>query len=209
MSSQTKPRVVALSGWRGTGKSTVAKYLVQQHHYTCMGLADKLKKDVQAKYDLIWSDLHTQTGKARLLKQYPLSQSELGTLGIDNLVREELSRGFWTPRALMIFEAAIARTVYQNYWVNHLINSIHLTSTGEAVVIDDLRYKFEMSRLREHFGEQLITIRLNRFESIDTQDPSEHDLDGAEFDYILDTSELSANQVNHMVSYLLVDHSQS
>jgi hypothetical protein len=53
-------------------------------------------------------------------------------------------------------------------------------------VISDLRYRSEVEQLRQAFGKNLITVRINRFDSVNSTDPSERDLDNYKFDVTID-----------------------
>ncbi|NVM17939.1 MAG: hypothetical protein HWN80_09500 [Candidatus Lokiarchaeota archaeon] len=44
-----------------------------------------------------------------------------------------------------------------------------------------MRYRSETVDLSDAFGSDFITIRINRFDDVDTNDPSERDLDNHKF----------------------------
>ena len=52
-------------------------------------------------------------------------------------------------------------------------------------VISDVRYKSEMKALKDKFGSNVTSVRVERFDSCDSTDPSERDLDDYEFDRVL------------------------
>jgi len=53
-------------------------------------------------------------------------------------------------------------------------------------VISDLRYNSELTQLRQAFGKDLVTVRVNRFDDCPSQDASERDLDNGTFDVIIE-----------------------
>lgn len=103
---------------------------------------------------------------------------------------------YWTPRALAILKGSTNRSVRSNYWVQKAIEKIK--KVDGMVVISDLRYKSEMNQIKEAFGDDAVFIRVQRFETSPSTDPSERDLDDAKFDYYIDntgTKEESFNQL--------------
>jgi hypothetical protein len=96
----------------------------------------------------------------------------------------ELKKLYWTPRALAIFKGSGNRAVASNYWVQQAIQKIN-KSNAKLIVIPDLRFKSEVKQLKEAFGDKVTTIRVNRFDTSPSTDPSERDLDNYEFDYII------------------------
>ena len=109
---------------------------------------------------------------------------------------EELAQLYWTRRAMQILEGSGKRTVDSNYWVKQAIATIdslaasHKKTMGDfgndKFVITDLRYRSEVEPLRAAFGKDLITVRVNRFDSTESTDPSERDLDNYKFDVVID-----------------------
>ena len=92
---------------------------------------------------------------------------------------------YWTPRALAIFKGSGNRAVASNYWVQQAIAKVN-SAKSDLIVIPDLRFKSEVSQLREAFGDKLTTVRINRFETSPSTDASERDLDDGTFDYVIE-----------------------
>lgn len=109
---------------------------------------------------------------------------------------------YWTPRALAILEGSIKRTVTSQYWVQAAINKIQeqkrindsgilMSKEGRSkipsnFVISDLRYVSEVNQLRQVFGKDLVAVRINRFDSVQSDDASERNLDNHKFDVYID-----------------------
>lgn len=122
-------------------------------------------------------DLHIDPSGAVLgVMEYP---------GIFNHI-EETAQLYWTPRALAILEGSTKRTADSNYWVNNTIDNIDALPYDSKVVISDLRYRSELQPLRDFFKKDLITVRVNRFDTTESVDPSERDLDNAQFDVVIE-----------------------
>jgi len=129
----------------------------------------------------------------------------LGIIGANTVV-ESHRLVYWTPRALAILKGSVNRSVQSNYWTSKAFEEItHRLKHGQNIVVTDLRYKSEVSQFKEAFGESLITIRVNRFDSSPSSDPSENDLNDHRFDYTLEnkgTKEQLYSQLQEIVSKL-------
>jgi hypothetical protein len=92
-------------------------------------------------------------------------------------------RLYWTPRALAIMKGSSNRAVRSDYWVSQAIELAK--SKGGLIVISDLRYKSEMAQMRTAFGEDMVTLRVQRYDTSPSTDPSERDLDDGNFDFFV------------------------
>jgi hypothetical protein len=189
-------KVVALSGWKGSGKDEVAKYLTTTGSWWIhCNFASHLKDLVAEQYNIPreWCDL--RAFKERPLPEYQVDLSDDFARGIYNIIKGELAQvgsyKYWTPRALCILEGSVKRSVTSNYWTRRVIDNIKTYETNitdSNFVISDLRYKSEVAQLREAFEDKLLTVRINRFETSPSNDPSERDLDDHKFDLIIDNT---------------------
>lgn len=221
-------KVIAISGWKRSGKDTIAEQLIKEHSFKRVAFADPLKDSVAQEFGiprshcddpafkeapilhlplspkdafgvgaakLIYKECRTQDGKTPYEFYQDPSGTFLGVVGYSSpfVERDEVGQLYWTPRALCILKGSINRTVRSDYWVKAAINKIKDINTihdfGKKetnVVISDLRYKSELGQLREAFGKELITVRVNRFDDCNSQDASERDLDNGTFDVIIE-----------------------
>jgi hypothetical protein len=67
-----------------------------------------------------------------------------------------------------------------------LNRDVPLIKSVIIVVISDLRYKSESQQLTTAFGDELTTIRINRFETSSSKDPSELDLVDCPHDFVVE-----------------------
>lgn len=200
-------KVIAVSGFKGSGKDAVAEYLANEYNFERQAFADTLKNMVSEQYNIPRSWCDDPKYKELPLQQYPVVSKDKFTEVIHELLKNEF-RDFvdtdqdevtitkcWTPRALCILLGSINRSINSNYWVQQVINNINLCQevdrfTGHVLninfVISDLRYRSEVEQLRKEFGKDLITIRINRFNTVNTTDPSEVDLIDSKFDVTID-----------------------
>lgn len=173
-----KYRVVALSGWKGSGKDTVADFLVEEYGYTKLSFASALKDMVASTYGIDRHMLDDPTRKEQPLHQFPVSTTDAFTAHIHSLLAAELRYGYWTPRALCILEGSIKRSVDPNFWIRKTIETT-VMNRHSNYVISDMRYKSEANAFKMFLPETAI-IRIERFSGVETNDPSERDLDNYE-----------------------------
>lgn len=216
-------KVIAISGWKRSGKDTAANYLVN-NGYIRAAFADVLKDMVAAEYGIPRSHCDDPEHKEAPILTLPVIPKDTFTLMIAKMMFREFRTAsghppmdyhidvsgaflgvlgrdaqqlYWTPRALCILKGSVNRAVDSAYWVGRTIFNIqdqmHPTvqryqdvGTADKFVISDLRYQSEVSQLREAFGANLITVRVNRFDDCQSQDPSERDLDNAKFDIVIE-----------------------
>lgn len=230
-------KVIAISGWKRSGKDTTADELVKNHNFKRIGFADPLKDSVASEYGIPRSHCDDPEFKEKPILHLPLSPRDAFSLGAAKLVykecrtedgktpfdhwidpsgaflgvvsygtafteRETVAQLYWTPRALCILKGSINRTVRSDFWVKAAIDSIkgnivcHATrdpiATAERekqcnnFVISDLRYKSELAQLKQAFGKDILTVRVNRFDDCNSQDASERDLDDGVFDVVIE-----------------------
>jgi deoxynucleotide monophosphate kinase-like protein len=213
-------KVIAISGWKGSGKDTAANYLIEKKNYLRVAFADPLKDMVATTYNIPRSSLDDPKVKEVALEQYPVLPSdpyalnvckfmfkEFRTLGghppmeyhIDasgaflGVLGRHVEQLYWTPRSLAILEGSIKRTVTSQYWVQAAIAKVDRIKSADVpgdvcygFVISDLRYVSEVTQLRQAFGKDLVTVRINRFDDLQSTDPSERNLDNYQFDVVID-----------------------
>lgn len=189
-------KIICLSGWKGSGKDTVAEYLHKEYGYQKLSFAKALKDYVSMYYNLPRSYMDDGKEKERPLMQYPVIGTDSFSATIQELLKSELVSGYWTPRAILILEGSIKRAVHPNFWVSKIINHI-LTSRIPKVVITDMRYKSEADSVKSLFLHKadwsLDFWRISRHTSVDTLDPSERDLDNYRFDVRLSNNATPAD----------------
>lgn len=144
-------KVVAVSGWKYSGKDTVAKYLKETKHFYHASFAGPLKQSVLNKYKLEPDQIVNLDLKEAPLLQFPVSPKDKFSLGIAQLLLGEfktadgnkvarfnidpsgcflgvgvmgLEQLYWTPRALMILEGSKERSVNSDHWVEVLLDEL-------------------------------------------------------------------------------------
>jgi len=214
-------KVVAISGWKRSGKDTAAAYLVD-NGFSRAAFADVLKDMVASEYGIPRSDCDDPDKKEAPILTLPVIPKDAFTLSVAHLLFKEfrtagghpaiepyvdpsgaflgvmgrdIAQLYWTPRALCILKGSVNRAVDSSYWVGRTVDEIKTTATDdfnngntgrEGFVISDLRYRSEVEQLRQAFGKNLITVRINRFQDVNSTDPSERDLDNYKFDITIE-----------------------
>lgn len=197
--------IIAISGWKRSGKDTVSEYLTKEFGFTRVSFADPLKDMVAEEYNIPRSYCDDPRYKEAPILKLPAVPKDEFTRKIQDMLKAEIKNGYWTPRALCILKGSINRAVDSSYWVKKTIDKIRSFRAYDSAandlwpteakdltnkfVISDLRYRSEVEQLKNVFGNGLITIRVNRFDNISTTDPSERDLDDFKFDYTIENKE--------------------
>ena len=220
-------KVLAISGWKGSGKDLLASHLVE-NGATRVSFADPLKDMVAEEYGVTRSYLDEPTMKEKplltmpvepkdaysrmiaefLLKEFRTKQGRQASAFVYDQENFKADFGafqyqtlYWTPRALAILKGSTNRSVRSNYWVQKAIEKVK--NIDGLVVISDLRYKSEMAQLKAAFGSEIAFVRVERFDTSPSDDPSERDLDSAEFDYRINnrgTKEQAFEQLDNFLS---------
>ena len=204
-------KVVALNAWKRSGKDCLADHMVANYGATRVSFADPLKDMVSEEFGIPRANFDDPSLKEATILSMPVEPKdkfsrnlcefmfkefrtargstpeffviESGTMVSESLDAEICEQLYWTPRALAILKGSTNRTVRSDYWVSKAIKAAE--ERGGLIVISDMRYKSEMAQLREAFGNDLITMRIERFDTSPSQDPSERDCDNATFDFTI------------------------
>lgn len=208
-------KVVLVSGWKGSGKDTLAENLINNHNFKRVAFADPLKDMVAEEYDIPRSHLDDRKYKETAILKYPINPQDSFSRQLSEMMIGEFRdthgvapvgftyidgqfygkveengetltvRVYHTPRSLAILKGSTNRFVTPSYWVERAVNDMKANPNG-LYVISDLRYKSEVGQVRNLIGpENTVTIRVNRFETTQSVDPSERDLDDYSFDHVI------------------------
>lgn len=160
--------IIGISGKRGVGKTTAAEQIVKYFGGIKKPFAGRLRELAKEMFPFNDKDLSDPTKK-----EAPFGEHE------------------WSPRDFMLNLGMFLRYHDQDYFLKRVLNAPECAVVGNIIVIDDLRFKNELEMLKARGGK---TIRINRFAKLNPyhtklldQDPSETDLDDAEFDYTIES----------------------
>lgn len=206
--------VYLLSGYKRSGKDTAAKYLIETQGFERRAFADSLKDDVAKFLGVNRMDMDDDAMKERAIIERPVTaydefskmtteflykefrtdarQQAISYNWLDNKMFATFCDGmvvehfplYWTPRAACIFIGSVGRSFNTNHWVDRALSGVR---TQDNIVVSDFRYKSEYNRIIDLYGkENITTVRINRFDDVNSTDPSERNLDDFTFDYIID-----------------------
>lgn len=201
-------KLIAISGWKQNGKDTSADYIIAKYDATRVSFADPLKDLAAAEYDvpreafdkpelkeqpLLHLPVKPQDGFSRMLNEFmvkeyrddkgrqPVRFEYFAQEFFGVMADRSVETVYWTPRALAILKGSGNRAVRSDFWVAQAAKLAQ--KRGGIVVISDLRFKSEMKQLRDSFGDNIVTIRVQREDTSPSTDPSERDLDDGQFDH--------------------------
>jgi hypothetical protein len=197
-------RIIAISGFKQSGKDTSAQYLIDNYGFVRTSFADPLKDMVSKEYGVPREYMDDPKHKEAPLLDFPVNPQDDFCKMLNNFMLLEFRskygniydpkcpdiKLFHTPRSLCILKGSVNRFVKSDYWVKKACEAIiQKTENGNSLhVISDLRYKSEMKQLSESFSENVTFIRINRFKESTSKDPSEMDLVNVPFDFYLDNT---------------------
>lgn len=148
--------IVAISGKRRSGKSTLANILRQENGYMPLNLADPLKDMVRSQFDLTYEQTDGH------FKESPTNY-------------KDASGKFLTPRDIMISVGQFYRSIDENFWTKKLFQ--RMEGYAGPFTIADVRFKNELTQLKERGA---FLVRLERSEQLtgkNINDSSETELD--------------------------------
>lgn len=137
---------IFLSGKKGSGKTTVANYLVKKHEFCLLGFKDALVKTCSDLFNIPQNWFSELEYKEKAIEKYQLSPREImQRFGTD--VCREICEDFWIDKFIDKYEEMIAHPL--TWW-----------SDGKVkLVCDDLRFPNEL-QCAMGMGGRLLRVRL-------------------------------------------------
>lgn len=183
-----KPTIIMISAWKGSGKDTAADYLVKEFGFKRLGFADPLKDLCSSLFNVKRRMFDDAADKESPIMYMPVQAKDGFSKNVTDFMAKEFKTGsafesekYWTPRALAILVGSTMRSVNPDFWVEKAISQCQ---PGQKYVISDCRYKNEIESVKRA-GANVITVRINRFDTSPSDDPSERDLDDYKFDVVI------------------------
>lgn len=154
--------LIAISGKRRSGKTTLGNLLRDEYGYTPVSLAEPLKALAMEHFGL-------------MLEQVDGCLKESPTQFVDHTANHYPR--YFTPREILIRMGQFYRSIDKDYWIKKLFEQMQRAQSMKVFVVTDVRFKNEMEWMKKH---QAIAVRLERDESLtgkNINDVSETDLD--------------------------------
>lgn len=175
-------KLICVSGWRRNGKDTIADYLVKNHGYIKLSLAEALKNDVCHVFNIAPICVFNDDLKDLPLTHLPVEEkTDAVSRAILETVAGEFKGGHLTPRTLCILLGSLGRAVQNDFWVNKLLAKL---DPNVNYVVSDVRFESEIGSLAKCASHKPIFTRVERFDTIDSTNASERDLDDHTFDHV-------------------------
>lgn len=147
--------VVGLAGRIGSGKSTVAAHLVQQHGFTEYTAAQPLKEACCAVFGLTMAQVYDADLKATVHPRWGVTPRRiLQAVGTD-LFRDQIRR------VMPDLQLPAGRGIWAEVLRNRLLDA---RARGERVVVSDVRFDDEIDMIRELGG---VVLYIDRRQSHD------------------------------------------
>jgi hypothetical protein len=165
---QTKPLIVLLSGWAGSGKDAAAALMVEEMCFIRHAFADSLKHDVATRTGIPVATFHSHAKNKPLATQQPDYPAAI------------------TPRDILIQHAAAMRLTNPDIYAEHV--SIRILEEKELRhVISDWRYPNEYQHISEVMGATTTVLRgrIERANVTPLDNPTEHFLDTEPMDFVI------------------------
>jgi hypothetical protein len=198
---------ILLSGWMGSGKDYIGDIIEKEYGYKKKQISKNLKDEVSEIYGISRDLLETQEGKKKRFSKKETYRDLLIRHGQEKKVHD---KQYWMKRMVVTddrteFPKATrteletrtelsTRTSPEGGGTLSLLSgspegggtlSLLYECEKEAkTVISDWRFQEEYDLLEE-IGVKIITIRIERFDNIESECVSEHSLDDFDFDYII------------------------
>ena len=195
--------IIGICGLIGSGKGTVADYLINHHHFQKISFADKLKDAVAEMFDWPRQMLEGVTPQSRDWRERP-----------DQFWTQELGRTI-TPRyVLQVFGTECMRQgFYDGIWVSFVKKKIQENPTVNWV-IPDTRFPNEVDMIKSIGGEVWRVKRGKnplwfdhyKYQGIEPNDvhPSEWAWAHSNFDHII-RNDATKNKLFDSVNCLIQD----
>lgn len=145
-------KIIGLCGFAGSGKSTIAEYLVEYHDFIRLSFAQSLKDVTAAAFG--WP-------RQRLEGASSLDREWRETA--DPFWSEQLGRPFSPRIAFQYIGTDIFRAhIHPDFWVYTLITRINQLPVNSRIIIDDVRFVNERNALHG-LGATFVKVRKSTF----------------------------------------------
>jgi len=164
--------IVCMSGKAGSGKDTVADYLVSKHRFQRMAFADPLRDIVQLVFVLDHDSVWDRNLRELPLKNFPnLTDKKVVEfieyyrdffkVSYEQTLAAMTDDQFWTVRKLLqyIGTEMFRNLIHRDTWVMNFSQRIE---PGVNYVLTDVRFPNEMDWVRKKFGGRILFVDVTR-----------------------------------------------
>jgi len=172
--------IIGLSGQKGSGKDTVAAYLVKEHGFERKAFADPLKQSIAALFDIPFSYVDKLKNDDILIGIGRIGQPEY-----DQWIQYdgEISKGLTFREFLQRYGTEAHRDVFgKDFWLDYTL-PVQGFYPGRAIVVTDVRFSNEAIRVRELGG---MVVRVTRNSALDEQNQHRSEVMDFDWDYLIE-----------------------
>lgn len=136
-------RVIAICGFKRTGKDTVANYIANKYNYHKCRIAEPLKQICKYLFDL--RDEQMEDDEKELVdERWGVSPRKIMQFFGTEIMQKEIQK--------------VIPSIDRNFWINKFIHQQQ--SHCKPIVISDLRFMHEYNALYKEYGDKLIVIKI-------------------------------------------------
>jgi len=145
-------KIIGLTGYHGSGKTSVANILNEYFpgNFMIIHLADKLKEEASDFFNIPRDVFYSPTKKDKVLS-LPVEPADR----ISHAICDGIGANrYFTPRDLLVAYGAFRRFYRPTYWLDEVIGK---WEGNEILLVPDIRYRNEYNYLRD-IGGKLIRV---------------------------------------------------
>jgi len=141
--------ILGLSGAKGSGKDTVAAYLVKNHQFERKAFADPLKKSIAALFDIPFAEIDKLKNNVDVKVSV---ESVVGhrLMGVHDMTFRTFLQRYGTESHRDVFG--------EDFWLDYTL-PVQGYYPGRAIVVTDVRFKNEADRVKECGGTNVMITR--------------------------------------------------
>jgi hypothetical protein len=128
--------IIALSGYKGSGKTTAAEYLSDRYGYTEYAMAKPMKDALRVMFGMSEDQLYG-----------PLKNEVDSRYGITPRIMLQTLGTEWAQYTLVEHSATFKRVIGRHLWAHVFLNRVWVP--GHNYVISDIRFQHEIEALRD------------------------------------------------------------
>lgn len=135
--------IIGLNGDTGSGKDSIADYLVSNHGFTKIAFADRLKDEISEVFSIHADRLNDRSRKEQRTSELAICRCQ--NAGFQAWANDH-NFNFWyenSPREIMQRWGDFRREVNPDYFVNFVMLRLRLEFEDSNVVITDVRFENE------------------------------------------------------------------
>lgn len=165
------PKVIAICGFKRSGKDTVADYVSKAYQYEKRKIADPLKKVCEYLFDLSYEQTDGN-GKEVVDERWGVTPRQI--------------MQFFGTEVMQYRMADLIPSMDRKFWIKRFVNDSAEYCVSKRIVVSDLRFLHEFSHVKEAFGAKTVVFRIinNRVEQND-QHESEKEWLSIPADYVI------------------------